>query len=242
MGRRRRKQLDPLSFILSLLAALISGIFALIAAILKPKRNKRQIASRDKHEQPVTMLSDAHSTGSFQLDIKWEKFYQPPERYQIEYADRWGEFSERTIDLARIGSYQGHDYIGVFEGGQFKSLRADRILKVEKPTTTTTYNSELTVIPNYSTKLPEWSTGAAVYRMKSITGNRHWTVDLNRYSCTCPEKRFRTSQGFADGTLGRVCPHMAQAILENLPKNSGWNPELITFLSNPRNVAIGSLL
>ena len=191
------------------------------------------------HKRPAPKKA-AGSPANITDDVHWTRNIEPRERYRIVYVDRNGERSERTIDLVKMGDSQGIPYVGVFEAGRFKTYRQDRIIDVLEQFTTG-HEPSISAQPTYATQLPQFPDGYAVYRVPSIAGNRSWSVDLNQYICTCPEKRIRESMGYLPGTLGHVCPHMARAILEHLPENSGWAPELLTFLRDPRKMHIDNL-
>ncbi len=245
MSRRRRASSTD---ILGLLITLLFLPFTVLFKVLASKSKKKQPAPRPRLTSPpritVTRVPDTPQRPAqpLHLDIVWTEEFRPPETYQIEYADRFGEFSERTVHLSRKGHLSGHDYVGIYEDGQFKTLRADRILKAV-PVSESALASprpSLRVLPTYSTLLPAWPTPEAVFKIKTISGSRHWTVDLNAYSCTCPEKRTRAQS--PSGSLGRVCPHMAEAILANLTPDAGWDPDLIAHISRPDKVSMSAYL
>lgn len=65
-------------------------------------------------------------------EITWVKVFSPPEKCRIEYVDAKGVASERLVYMARRGrGTNGHDYIGVYDSGKFKTFRADRITEIE---------------------------------------------------------------------------------------------------------------
>jgi len=180
--------------------------------------------------------------------VIWTRIVDPRERYRITYRDRDGELTERTIDLLKVGfsprpGGQGRtDYYGVMDAGRFKTMRVDRVVSVIEQLTTG-HASSIRPAPSYSSELPRFPLDNAVYKMPTVAqSNRTWTVDLNRYTCTCPEKRVRAGKGFEPGKLGFVCPHMARAILEHLPSSAAWPPELLNFLADPRKVHIDNLV
>jgi hypothetical protein len=173
-------------------------------------------------------------------DVVWTRLLSPAESYQVEYVDRHGEISERIIDVMKIGSIGDVDYLGVRHVGKFKTLRADGIRKVRQ--LTEGHAPSIFAFPGYDDQLPVFPIASAMYKMATIAvSTRRYTVDLNLYTCTCPEKRERVAKGYKPGQLGFVCPHMARAILENLPADAAWSPQLIKFLKDPRRVHIDNL-
>lgn len=176
-------------------------------------------------------------------DVKWTRIVDPPERYRIVYIDRDALKSERIIELRKIGSIDDTPYLGVMHEGRFKTLRADRVAEVREQLTSG-HAPSICAQPTYATKLPAFPLANAVYRVPTIVhGNRTWTVDLNRYTCTCPEKRIRSAMGYEPGVLGFVCLHVARAILENLPADApGWTPEVLRFLNNRRLIHVDNLI
>lgn len=174
-------------------------------------------------------------------DITWTRLLDPRERYRILYQDRDGERSERVIELLRLGNLQGTPYIGVMHQGKFKTLRVDRVLDVLQQLSTG-HDPSLRRQPVYADRLPAFPVANARYKIPTVAvSNRTWTVDLNAYTCTCPEKRIRLGFGYDSGQLGFVCPHMARAILDNLPPDAGWSDDLLNFLRDPRRVHIDNL-
>ena len=176
-------------------------------------------------------------------DVTWTRNVEPRERYRLVYIDSHEERSDRTVELLKLGDLQGTPYLGVLHQGKFKTLRADRVVEVEQ--LSTGHEPSLRAWPqlSYASHLPQFPVEHALYKVATIAAShRTWTADLNRYTCTCPEKRIRAGFGYAPGQLGSVCPHMARAILEHLPGNAGWPEEILLFLRNPRKVHIDSLV
>jgi hypothetical protein len=173
--------------------------------------------------------------------VNWTRILDPRERYRVVYVDRDNERSDRTIELLKIGDVAGTPYLGVMHGGRFKTLRAERVIEVEQ--LSTGHQPSIHAQPTYSTELPAFPLQNAVYKIgTTAVSNRTWTVDLNKYTCTCPEKRIRAAAGYKPGLLGFVCDHMAKAIYDNLPNDAaGWTPELHRFLTNPRHTHIDNL-
>jgi hypothetical protein len=173
--------------------------------------------------------------------VTWTRIVEPRERYRILYLDRENTRGERDIDLQKIGISQGEVYLGVWHEGRFKTLRADRVLAVEQ--LSTGHAPSIQAAPTYALQLPAFPVEGAVYKIPTTSAsNRTWTVDLNRYTCSCPEKRIRGGMGYAPGQLGFVCDHMAKAILGHLPEGAAtWSIELRSFLANPRKVHIDNL-
>lgn len=176
-------------------------------------------------------------------EVNWTRNVQPRERYRIVYVDRDGLKSERVIELQKMGDLGGTPYLGVMDKGRFKTLQTHRVVKVLEQITTG-HEPSIRSQPTYATELPKFPIENALYKVPTIAaGARTWTVDLNAYSCTCPEKRIRSGFGYTPGRLGFVCPHMARAILDHVPSGTaGWTPELIAFLSDPRRIHIDNLL
>ncbi len=169
-------------------------------------------------------------------DVDWFEVFDPPQRYQIEYADRNGEHSVREVFLAKKGRYARHVYLGVYDKGRFKTFRRDHILKMEAIGHDGTRSNSRTA--HQRTSLPQWPAENAVFRIAQTVGTKRWTVNLNEYTCTCPEKRTRAGRGCPPKMLGMVCPHMAQAILENLPADANWPPEIISYLKDPESLKL----
>ena len=175
-------------------------------------------------------------------NVTWTRTVQPHERYSILYQDRDGATSIREIELTKMGYSQGVEYLGVTHEGKFKTMRVDRVLQVLEQLTTG-HPSSIHAALTYRTQLPPFPIEDAVFRVPTVAvGNRTWTVDLNHYTCTCPEKRRRSGKGYKPGQLGYVCPHVARAILDHLPAECGiFTPELHAFLSDPRKIHIDNL-
>jgi hypothetical protein len=184
-------------------------------------------------------------------DITWTRILDgkttPRERYRIVYIDNEAQRSERLIELQKLGEVKGVPYLGVMHAGKFKTLRADRVVEVLEQITT---GHPPSIKPwrqlDYSVQLPPFPLDNALYKVGTIaSSNRTWTVDLNRYTCTCPEQRIRRGFGYTPGQLGFVCPHVAKAILEHLPAHLqstiSWPEELVSFLRDPRRVHIDNL-
>jgi hypothetical protein len=218
-------------------------------------KRKRPLGSHAPRPRPA--WGSAPRTGPPQLHdtVVWERTVEPRERYRITYTGGDGETSEREIELVKIGRAPGlragdagTPYLGVQHMGKFKTLRADRVTAVtavDPPDA-----ASIRAWPTYAFTLPMFHVERAVYRIAATATprpgkpTRHWQVDLNRYTCTCPEKRERSGKGYAPGQLGFVCDHMAKAILQNLPANveaEAWTPELRSFLADPRKVHIDNL-
>lgn len=173
--------------------------------------------------------------------ITWTRVVEPRELYRIMYMDRDNQRTERIIELRKVGDVDGTIYFGVLHDGKFKTLRSDRIIAVTEQITKG-HEASITPAPTYATTLPPFPLANAVYRMPTTAvSGRTWRVDLNLYTCTCPEKRIRFGKGYQPGQLGYVCPHMARAILDYLPADSGWTTSLLDFLRNPRKVHIDNL-
>ena len=198
----------------------------------RPTWRSKQAAPR-KASGPLKPITD---------DVTWTRQVEPRERYRVVYIDRHDERSERVIELLRIGHLDGTPYLGVMDQGKFKTLRTERVVEVLEQLTTG-HAPSIHPQPTYSTALPHFPLTNAVYKEHTIAaGNRTWTVDLNRYTCTCPEKRIRSGMGYEPGRLGFVCPHMARAIVAHLPAGAeGWPPELLAFLNDPRRTHISNL-
>jgi hypothetical protein len=179
-------------------------------------------------------------------EVIWTRIVEPRERYRITYRDKQGHLTERNIELQKIGhtpAGPGHgqtEYFGVMHEGRFKTFRVDGVISVIEQLTAG-HESSIRPAPSYSSELQPFPLPNAQYRIATIKDpNRRWTVDLNLYTCTCPEKRIRGQVGYTPPQLGAICPHVAKAILENAPP--GWlSPELQSFLANPRKVHIDNL-
>ena len=168
----------------------------------------------------------------------------PRERYRIVYRDRDNALSERLIELLKVGTLGGHIYYSVMHAGKPKTLRSDRIVTVIEQLSEG-HPPTLQAQPTYASRLPAFPPipGGAVFKIPASAANskRSWTVDLNAYTCTCPEKRIRGEAGYEPGTLGYVCDHMARAILEHLPPDAAWPHPLLAFIQDPRKIAIDNL-
>ena len=176
-------------------------------------------------------------------DVTWTRIVEPRERYHILYRNRDGADTVREIELTKIGNSRDIEYPGVMHEGKFKTMRRDRALQVLEQLTTG-HPSSLAAALTYRSDLPPFPVADAVYRVATIAAStRTWTVDLNRYECTCPEKRRRAGKGYKAPQLGYVCPHIARAVLDHLPAESGpeWTPDLRAFLSDPRKIHIDYL-
>ncbi len=175
-------------------------------------------------------------------NIVWTRILDPREQYRIVYIDRDNATSIRVIEVLKMGTFGGTPYLGVMHAGKFKTLRTDRVVEVLEQLSTG-HSATIYSQPTYTTLLPNFPVEGAVYKIPTtVVSNRTWTVDLNRYTCSCPEKRIRAGMGYDPGRLGFVCDHMAKAILGNLPAASqGWSPELLKFLANPRKIHIDNL-
>lgn len=174
-------------------------------------------------------------------NITWTRILDPREKYRVVYSDRDNSMSERMIEVLKFGEFGGTKYVGVMHAGKFKTLRINRIVSVIEQLTTG-HEPCLRSQPTYSSRLPAFPLPNAQYKIGTIAvSNRTWTVDLNLYTCTCPEKRIRIGMGYEPGQLGYTCPHMARALLANLPADAGWQPELLEFLRDPRKIHVDNL-
>ena len=177
--------------------------------------------------------------------ITWTRIVEPREQYRILYVDKDGIRSDRLITLQKIGAYRGDKYYAVLNDGKFKTMRADRVLTAELlPTGLEGAATEPSIrpLPTYRTELPPWAGAEFFFRVPTIKGKGTWGVDLNAYTCTCPEKRIRAGLGYKPGELGMVCPHIARAILEHQPDlPHPWPQDLLDFLSTPTKVALVNL-
>ncbi len=199
----------------------------------RPSYARKRPAPRKIPGAPALLRSD---------DITWTRQVEPRERYRVLYIDRDGQRTERVIELLRTGDMGGTPYLGVMHLGKFKTLRADRVVEVLEQLTAG-HAPSIRPLPGYGFNLPKFPLDNALYKVATIAAsNRTWTVDLNAYTCSCPEKRIRAGFGYAPGQLGFVCPHMALAILDHLPADAGWPEELLSFLRDPRRVHIDNLL
>jgi len=179
---------------------------------------------------------------SLSENIVWKRIVEPRERYRIVYRDGDNVMSDRTVELLKIGEFSHKIYFGVMHAGIFKTLRSDRIVSVVEQLTQG-HEPSIRPQPTYSTQLPGFPLPNAVFKMPTTAvSNKTWTVDLNKYTCTCPEKRIRSGFGYESGQLGFVCPHMAKAILTYLPKSAeGWSQELLIFLRDTTRIHIDNL-
>ena len=179
-------------------------------------------------------------------DIVWTRTVDSRERYRILYLDRDGKQTERTIELQKIGHRGGAPYLGVMHEGVFKTFRTDRVLAVLEQLTTG-HDPSIVAAVTYRTQLPHFPVSGLKVRVPTTHAHnpaerKAWTVDLDVYTCTCPESRKRGGKGYKPGQLGYVCDHMAKAILASLPSDApGWTPELRSFLADPRKVHIDNL-
>ena len=174
--------------------------------------------------------------------VVWTRILDPRETYRVVYVDGDRQRSERVIELQKVGHIDKTEYLGVMHAGRFKTLRRDRVVEVLEQLSTG-HEPSIRSQPTYKTELPPFPLENAEYRIgTTAVSNRRWTVDLNQYTCTCPEKRIRAGAGYKPWQLGAVCDHMAKAITENLPMDSpGWTQELLDFLKDPRKVHIDNL-
>ena len=173
--------------------------------------------------------------------VTWSRTVEPRERYRVLYMDRDNKRTERIIELQKIGASAGVTYLGVMHEGKFKTLRADRVVAVTEQLTKG-HEPSIIAAPTFATMLPAFPLANAVYKVPTVAvSNKTWRVDLNRYTCTCPEKRIRFGKGYQPGQLGFVCPHMARAILDYLPADAGWPTGVLDFLRDPRKVHVDNL-
>lgn len=176
-------------------------------------------------------------------DIQWTRQLDPPESYEITYADSKGDVTTRVIDLRRIGRQAGIEYLGAIDRGKFKTFRAENVRTVRQLTAGHPPSIVAFPVISYVDRLPAFPVSGAVYRIPTTAvSKRRWTVDLNRYTCSCPERRIRGAAGYEPGQLGFVCLHMSRAILEHLPKDANWPPALLHFLGSRIRVHIDSLV
>ncbi len=194
------------------------------------------------HKRPAPRTTAPGSPPLMNDLVDWNRAVDPPERYRIVYEGKDGDRTTREIILKKTGTHDGLTYLGVMHLGIFKTLRADRVITVEQ--LSEGHPSSIAAAPTYATVLPPFPLENAVYKVPTITaGNRTWTVDLNRYTCTCPERRIRSAHGYTPGQLGFACQHMGRAILDHLPAPAPeFTPALRAFLADPRRTHIDNLL
>ena len=207
----------------------------------RPDWKRKRPAGWSHSKAAARPAASAGSPPRLNDTVTWTRIVSPREHYRVTYIDRDGAASDRVIELAKLGHSGDAQYLGVNHQGKFKTLRADRIVRVEQ--LSRGHPPSIRPFPMYRDMLPAFPIAAAVYRIATTAAsNRTWTVDLNAYSCTCPEKRIRSGFGYAPGQLGFVCDHMAKAILAHLPADdAAWSPELRAFLADPRKVHIDNL-
>jgi len=198
-----------------------------------------------KHKRPAPRTAPPGKFDKSKLmkhdDVNWTRIVDPRERYRIIYEDRDGQREERTIELQKIGDLEGTPYLGVMHQGKFKTLRAGRVVEVLEQLTTG-HEPSLRAALKYADRLPAFPIARALYRIpQTARPTSKWTVDLNAYTCSCPEKRIRSGFGYEPGQLGFVCSHVARAILEHLPAATAWPEEVLTFLRDPRRIHIDNL-
>jgi hypothetical protein len=65
-------------------------------------------------------------------DIVWNKTYQEPIPYYVEYEDGNGIVTQRYILVTSEGqASNGNDYIGAYDGEWFKTFRRDRLKRIQ---------------------------------------------------------------------------------------------------------------
>lgn len=210
-----------------------------------PTRNEGINRPSWKHKRPAPRTAAAGTFDKSKLmkqdDVDWSRIIDPPERYRILYQDRHGKRTERVIELRKIGIYDGSPYYGVMHLGQPKTFRCDRVIAVLEQLTEG-HECSIEPAPDYSTQLPKFPVANAQYKVpQTARPDRNWSVDLNLYTCSCPEQRIRREFGYGPGDLGFTCSHMARAILDHLPAEANWPPALLLFLRNPRRIHIDNL-
>ncbi len=203
---------------------------------------QKRTAWRSKRPAPYT-FAGSQPAAALTDNVEWTREVQPREHYRIQYKDRDDEISVREIELRKVGTMSGAIYFGVMHLGKFKTFKADRILHAEQ--LTEGHPSSIRSFPTYSTELPPFPVPGSVFRVPTVAGKRTWLVDLNQYTCTCPEKRERAARGYTLPQLGAICPHVARAILVHLPANlhntGPWSPELLSVLADPRKMHLDNL-
>lgn len=198
-----------------------------------------------KHKRPAPRTTAPGKFDRSKLmkpdDVTWTRVVDPRERYRIVYCDSNGQRDERTIELLKIGEREGTPYLGVIEKGKPKTMRQDRVVEVLEQLTTG-HEPSIRAALKYADRLPAFPVAQAIHRVpQTARPTSKWTVDLNAYTCSCPEKRIRSGFGYEPGQLGFVCSHIARALLEHLPADAGWSPDLLTFLRDPRRIHIDNL-
>ena len=102
----------------------IKSLFSGQEAVHRPIAPKLQPAAAPPATSPVP---EKRPNGPY--GIVWNSEAGSPEKATIRYADRNGEYSEREVLILCRGRNDKHSYLGVKEGGKFKTLRADRVLE-----------------------------------------------------------------------------------------------------------------
>jgi len=95
---------------------------------------RQAINTAIKESKSETKLPVLSGGGFRPSEIVWQDKYSQPVPCRIEYADRYGELKEARVALvSESGRHaNGHEYVGAFSGGKFKTYRKDRVIRLER--------------------------------------------------------------------------------------------------------------
>jgi hypothetical protein len=80
--------------------------------------------------------SASHGPGFHASDIAWKERFPEPIRCHLQYADQQGDFMEMEVTVIfPLGIHpNGHEYVGAYSDGGFKTFRKDRVIRLERMT------------------------------------------------------------------------------------------------------------
>jgi hypothetical protein len=95
---------------------------------------QKVIREASKTGSGQALESPSENKGFSHAQIAWEDTQDPPLWHNIQYADRYGEYSKRRVAVKHFKGIHanGNEYLGAFENGKFKSFRRDRIISIEQ--------------------------------------------------------------------------------------------------------------
>lgn len=78
--------------------------------------------------------SASHGAGFHISDIVWKEKFPEPVQCRLQYADQQGKFMEMEVAVVfPLGIHpNGHEYVGAYSDGGFKTLRKDRVIRLER--------------------------------------------------------------------------------------------------------------
>jgi hypothetical protein len=208
--------------------ALFSGHTA-ISSVLVPSAGP-SFGRSSLNIRTVPLGNITGKNGGKGADITWTEIIDFPVARPLEYLNEQDEYSSQIVSTAKRGfCASGIVHIGLHDGDLLHTFPADRLL-TKLPTLTGKGYHAMNMRQLMRLKLPRWKNSIKVVKIPNASGKRRWTVNLDSYTCTCPE-RIRRSSRFEQGQLGMACPHVVMAIRENLEDFSPWPKEIIGYLN-----------